>query len=130
MTRYFLKFCFILLIILSGSYLIHYLVLEKVNYQYDSSLLLISYFTNYLLAALIFLIIDKVRHKHLSIIGYVFLGGSLFKFIIYFSIIRPLLKGGHELEKPVFFFFFLPYLICLVIEVLFLIKLLNQKQEQ
>jgi hypothetical protein len=81
------------------------------------------------MALIIFAVVVKVNRKNTNIVGFVFLFGSLFKFLIYFLVLQPFLKENGTVERTVFFFFFLPYALCLILEVYFLIKMLNSQQE-
>lgn len=129
MNNFILKFVITSFVLLCISLLIHQMLIEKLEENLFTSSLVISYITNYLLAVIIFLVIDKIRLKQTAIIGYIFLFGSLLKFLVYFTLIYPLLTAEGSLTKQKFFFFFIPYAICLIVEAVFLTKLLNMNEK-
>ena len=128
-NSYFFSFLLLSVVILSGSIFIHNFYLKSTDYVFDFYQLFVNYGVNYLMAVLIFAIMVRVNAKNTAIVGFVFLFGSMFKFLVYFTVLQPMLKIDGELPKTKFFFFFLPYAICLVTEVYFLIKMLNSQEE-
>jgi len=64
----------------------------------------------------------KTQNKNL---GFIFLFGSTLKFAVYFLIFNPLFMQDGNLSKLEFFTFFVPYIACLILEVLALVKLLK-----
>jgi hypothetical protein len=126
-NKYFNQFLVASLVLLSVAFSAHYFVLLQMDTSFTLSQLVINYSVNLLLAVSIFLIIIRVHKVNADIIGYVFLFGSMFKFLIYFVALKPLLIEDGAVEKAKFFFFFLPYLLCLILEVIYLIKMLNNQ---
>lgn len=124
-----LRFLLVTLMSLVFAFVIHWYSLLSVDFIYDSYQLIFPYVLNYIMAFVIFLLIVKVQKINTDIVGYVFLFGSMFKFLVYFTIIHPVLKTDGVLEKAKFFFFFIPYAICLILEVLYLIKILNSQSK-
>lgn len=126
-NKYFKRFLVASLVLLSVAFGAHYFALLQMDISFTTSQLIINYVVNLLLAVTIFLIILRVQKVNADIIGYVFLFGSMFKFLIYFVALKPLLIEDGAVEKAKFFFFFLPYSLCLIIEVIYLIKMLNNQ---
>lgn len=126
--KQFIFFALVLLGILSISILSHYYLLAEPNRPF--SLLIQCYLTNYFLALIIYFIIERIQKYQTAVTGYVFLGGSLLKFVAYFTFVKPLLAQDGDVEKVRFFFFFIPYALSLIVEVYFLVKLLNLNDEQ
>lgn len=69
------------------------------------------------------LTLAKKQNKNL---GFVFLFGSTLKFAVYFVIFDPLFMQDESLSKLEFFTFFLPYIACLLVETIALVKLLRE----
>lgn len=69
------------------------------------------------------LTLAKKQNKNL---GFVFLFGSTLKFAVYFVIFNPLFMQDENLSKLEFFTFFLPYIACLLVETIALVKLLRE----
>ena len=129
MNNFIWKFILVSFSLLSITFFIHYEIVKRISEDFNLSYLVICYVTNYLIAVLIFIVIDKLKTTQTALIGYIFLFGSLFKFLVYFVLIYPILTEDEPLTKLKFFFFFIPYVICLITEVAFLAKLLNMNEK-
>lgn len=90
-------------------------------------ILIKSYFVNYMMASLVFIVILRLRKLSPELLGFYFLGGSMFKFIIFFLLFLPFFKSDGVLSKQEFFIFFIPYIVVLFVEVVLLIKVLNKE---
>jgi hypothetical protein len=123
MSKYFWRFVLTSLVLLSISFYIHS---GYVNVL-DKSTMIQSYSVNFVLGLIVFAVIEILKKKRTDILGYIFLAGSFLKFLIYFVYIYPLLIQTGELTKLKFFVFFIPYSICLVVEIIFLVRLMNNE---
>lgn len=123
MSNYFWGFALTSLVLLSISFYIHSGYLSVL----DEATMYKSYLVNLFLGILVFVVIEFLKKSHTNILGFIFLAGSLLKFLIYFIYIYPLLIETGELTKPKFFVFFIPYSICLVVEIIFLVRLMNNE---
>lgn len=124
MTKQFWLFLIVLLTLLSLSLFAHDVILNKLKLSTPIHLFS-AYAANAILAVIIFIVIEKLRKTHTSSLGFIFMGGSLFKFLIFFLVFQPIFKADGEMNKAEFFYFFTPYALSLIVEVIFLIKLLN-----
>lgn len=124
MTKQFWQFIIVLLALLLISLFVHYFTLNKPDVS-SLTLLFIAYAVNVILAIVIFVVVEKLRKSHTASLGFIFMGGSLVKFLVFFVVFRPAFNFDGEMSKTEFFFFFIPYVLSLVLEVVFLIKLLN-----
>jgi len=120
-----LGFTLILVIALFISYLVHDHFLTQ-RLDLDSSQLYLSYTVNFLLALAITITLYILRTKQAHNLGFIFMGGSLFKFLIFFLIFYPQYTLDGEISKMEFGLFFIPYAISLTVETTFLIRILNQ----
>ena len=127
MTKQITVFGIKLLISLGVVFGIHSIILYYLNISLFQNLLIPSYLTNYLLALLIFFILVKLKKKHLDLLGFVFMGGSFIKFGIYFIFFNPIFKQNGTVSSQEATAFLTPYLLCLIVETFYLIKLLNNK---
>jgi hypothetical protein len=116
-----------LLISLGVVFGIHSLILYYLNISLFENLLIPSYITNYILALLIFFVLVKLKNKYLDLLGFVFMGGSFVKFGVYFIFFNPIFKLNGTVSTQEATAFLVPYLLCLIIETFYLIKLLNNK---
>ncbi len=116
-----------LLISLGIVFGIHSLILYYLNISLFENLLIPSYIANYFLALLIFFILVKLKKKYLDLLGFVFMGGSFVKFGVYFIFFNPIFKENGIVSPQEATAFLVPYLLCLIVETFYLIKLLNNK---
>ena len=117
-------FCYLLLLILLLFFFLQQYIFGK------STLLLLSYVVNLALAILIFAVLLKLSQKHTHLLGFVFLGGSLLKFIIYFIFFHPVFRSDNLISKTETFTFLIPYFICLFYETFYLVRMLNKANHQ
>ena len=123
MSKYFWRFLLSSFVLLSISFYIHFGYISVL----DETTMYKSYGVNLILGIIVFVVIEFLKKSHTNILGFIFLAGSLFKFLVYFVFIYPLLIETGELTKPKFFIFFIPYSICLVLEIIFLVRLMNNE---
>ncbi|OED35802.1 hypothetical protein AB832_06040 [Flavobacteriaceae bacterium (ex Bugula neritina AB1)] len=71
-----------------------------------------------LLTSAIFILSKRLKDQ----LGLIFLGGSLVKMGAFLAIIK---LENLQIDKNVFLDFFVPYFLCLVLEVYYISKLLN-----
>ncbi|MDP2068588.1 MAG: hypothetical protein Q8K04_06435 [Lutibacter sp.] len=127
MTKQITIFGIKLLISICVVFGIHSLILYYLNISLFQNLLIHSYITNYFLALLIFFILVKLKKKYLDLLGFVFMGGSFVKFGVYFIFFNPVFKQSGTVSPQEATAFLVPYLLCLIVETFYLIKLLNNK---
>ena len=121
------KFIFTLFTVLAIIFGLHIWVTHEMNFSLNISKVGISYFVNYIIAIAIFKLFTVFIGKKSELLGFIFLFGSLFKFVIYFLVLRPIISETESTSKVEFSFFFIPYAICLVIEIYFLVKTLHSQ---
>lgn len=120
-TNRFFRFLLTLLFLTIPFFVGHYLVS---NTSWKNELIL-TYGFNVLLG-IIFLLIFLWKEKILKpYLGYYFLYFSLFKFVVFLSLIQPLLDRSEGVKGHAFLSFFIPYALCLVLEIRFVIRELN-----
>ena len=127
MTKQIMVFGIKLLIFLCVIFGAHSLILYYLNISLFENLLITSYIINYFLALLIFFILVKLKRKYLDLLGFVFMGGSFVKFGVYFIFFNPVFKQDGTVSAQEATAFLAPYLLCLIVETFYLIKLLNNK---
>ncbi len=88
-------------------------------------LIALGYVVNFAMAFGIYYGMVQLAEKQNKNLGVVFLLGSTLKFAVYFLIFNPLFMQDGALSKVEFFTFFTPYISCLIIETLALVKLLK-----
>jgi hypothetical protein len=106
-------------------FFVHQFFLEKQQLPIYANKIVLAYVINSLLASTIFLTHFFLRNKYRNQLGFLFMYGSLLKFIVFFIFFNPSYKADGTTSRLEFLAFFVPYLLCLIIEIRFLIKLLN-----
>ncbi len=122
MLQQLFKFTIVLLAVAGISYGLHiylytYLYPEKsldmVNFAYKFNVGITMLFTSTIILA-------SERLK--EVLGFIYLAGGFIKLAIFIYLIKTL---GFEINKSVFLHFFFPYVLCVVVEIIFVIKILN-----
>jgi hypothetical protein len=116
------SFYWILPAILLVVFLIH---TQVFSFSATENKLASAYMVNALLAIAINILITIVIKRKPEIAGFVFMAGSGLKFTFFFLLFYPTYKEDGQISKQEFLSFFIPYTICLITEVYFLVKRLN-----
>jgi len=119
------RFIILLTTIVAVVFILHILVLNYSNLPLFDNKIILAYLLNYLLALSIYFLLYSFRFKLKNQLGFLFMGGSFLKFILFFIFFYPSYKSDGNINTLEFASFFLPYLICLIIETSALVKLLK-----
>ncbi len=114
-----------LTIALSFIFICHLSVLFLNKLHLFENKIVLSYIINFALALSIYLTLNFLKDKFKTQIGFLFIAGSLLKFLVFFIVFYPTFKQDGNLSKLEFASFFIPYLTCLIIETLGVMKLLK-----
>lgn len=123
-----LSFLLVIVALLLLVFAIHITVLGNLGFEKYGDKIVLSYSINFLLAATIYIGLYSLRNRLKTQIGFIFMAGSFLKFLFFFILFYPDYKADGEIDTSEFTAFFIPYLICLVIETIFTAKML-QKME-
>lgn len=104
---------------------LHVLVLKLLHLPPFDHMIIWTYFLNVLMAAAIFSFLYFFRIKWRDQIGFLFLAGSMLKFLVFFLVFYPIYSNDGRMETLEFSSFFVPYLLCLLLETFFTAKMLN-----
>ncbi|HBC02845.1 MAG TPA: DUF6168 family protein [Aequorivita sp.] len=121
------KFLAILLLVLAIVFAAHLFILQNMELPIFADRIVLSYVINYALAAAILIFIQSKFNKKSSHTGFIFLGGSGLKFLVFFFIFYPFYREDGTMATSEFAAFFVPYATCLILEVAFLSKQLNNQ---
>ncbi|NJB71527.1 hypothetical protein GGR42_001989 [Saonia flava] len=119
------RFLVYLLISLGLAFVVHITILKSAGFPKYDNFIVKSYIVNGTLAGLIYIIIFVFKQKLKNQIGFLFMGGSFLKFIFFFLLFYPLYKEDGNINRLEFAAFFVPYAISLIIETIFMAKMLN-----
>ncbi len=126
MSNPFISFAIKTVILLTVVFAIHLLVLNVLQLSLFENRIVLSYIVNLGLVIVIFGILYLLKEKYKSQLGFLFLAGSLLKFVVFFILFYPFYKLDNIITKLEFAAFFVPYVIGLIIESVSLSKWLNK----
>lgn len=126
MSASFLKFSSRLLLVLGIAFGIHVLILKTFEFPLFENKIVLAYSVNAVMAIAIYGFLIKMKEKHKEQIGFMFIGGSLLKFAIFFVLFYGTYKADGNISKLEFAAFFTPYVIALFMETFSLAKWLNK----
>ena len=89
--------------------------------------IILSYIVNYLLASGLLYFVQSNFNKQASNTAFIFLLGSAIKFVVFFILFYPHYSADSQMQTIEFAAFFGPYATCLILEVLFLSRELNNQ---
>ena len=101
-----------LLIALSLAFVTHTLLMPDALWA-QFLMMWLCYGVNFVLAVLIFWAVLATYKKNAMLVGFVFMGGSILKFGIFFLFIYPDFKADGLVGRDELSLFFVPYLISL-----------------
>jgi len=105
---------------------LHILYLHYNDLPLFDNKIILAYILNYILALSIYIILYLFRIKLKNQLGFLFMAGSFLKFILFFLFFYTSYKADGDISSLEFSSFFLPYVICLIIETTSLVNLLKK----
>jgi hypothetical protein len=122
----FLKFSFLLLLLMLSALAVHLFALQSLGLPLYGNMILTAYAVNYILAVAIYGILYLLQDRFTSQLGFLYMGGSLLKFLLFFVLFYPSYKQDGIMSTPEFAAFFVPYSISLILETTGIIKFLKK----
>ncbi|MFT6921372.1 MAG: hypothetical protein ACJA1C_000366 [Crocinitomicaceae bacterium] len=123
-------FILLLTALLGFAFVIHALLQHDLKIGAFESHIVINYCFNYILTIGFFITLLVFEKKKSNQLGFVFLAASTIKLILFLFILYPNIKEGAGLRSVEFTSFFIPYGISVVIEILYMLRILNSKDAQ
>lgn len=120
-----LKFSTKLFLIISFILAIHIGILYLLELPLFDNMILASYGVNFILAIGIYAGLFIIKDNQPNNLGFIFMAGSMIKFGVFFLVFFRSYKLDGEMSSLEFSSFFIPYALCLVIETIYLAKLLK-----
>lgn len=124
--RFFLDFLKQLVLYLVIGFTIHIIALYLLEQNVFDHLIIQAYSVNLLLALSSVFILIKAKKKYNNSLGFIFMGISMLKFILFFIFFQPVYKADDKMSAVEFIAFFTPYSIALIVEILALSRILNK----
>ena len=106
-------------------FILHILGRLTMSMDFWTWIMLQSYLLNILLGLGLIAVAQRLLLRQSSYVGWVFIGLSGLKFILFFALIWPQIRQDGITTSGEFASFFIPYLSCLFMELRFLSKRLN-----
>ncbi|HZW62662.1 MAG TPA: DUF6168 family protein [Flavobacteriaceae bacterium] len=119
------RFTAFVVMVLAAVFAAHMLILKAQNLPLFDNKIIVAYLLNALLAIIIFATLYTLKNKYQTQLGFLFLFGSALKFVVFFVVFYPVYKADGVMDKLEFAAFFIPYAISLILETVFLSKMLN-----
>ena len=104
---------------------LHLLILYLFGFPLLDHMIVLAYLLNVVLALIIFSVLYWFREKWRDQIGFLFLGGSMLKFLFFFLVFYPFYSADGNMQSLEFTTFFVPYLVCILLETIFTARMLN-----
>lgn len=120
------RFVIVLLPLLVMAFGLHLFILNMRDLPLFGNKIVLSYSINAVLAIAIIMALFKLKERYKDQIGFLYLFGSGLKFLVFFIVFYPSYHSDGVMSKLEFAAFFVPYVICLVLETIFLAKMLNK----
>lgn len=118
-------------LLMGVAFAIHLFILSKLNLPLFGNQIILCYVVNLVLAFVIFCVLFLLRYKLSSQIGFLFMGGSLLKFLVFFLLFYPSYLADGDMSRTEFAAFFIPYVLSLVWETVWVARILrNMENEQ
>jgi len=121
-----LRFLITLLLVLGIAFSVQSYIFTELNHAWDSFLLVESYGSNFLMVAVSFTILMRFYKSKSFSLGFIFMGGFLVKMAIFMIFFKPTYSANNSISGFEFSAFFVPYAICLALETIILVSLLNR----
>ncbi len=120
------KFTSGLFVGLAVTFLLHLFILHLLKKPLFDNRIIAAYIVNLLLAVIIYFTLFKLKEKYLEQLGFIFMFGSMLKFLVFFLFFYPTYKSDGDIRPVEFSTFFIPYAISLIFETLGVIRFLKK----
>jgi hypothetical protein len=107
------------------AFLAHLFINTKIDSPIRFGQLVYSYVLNIILALSVVAILYILKRKLKDQLGFIFMAASMLKFVFFFILFYPEYTSDDILSRYEFFTFFIPYIICLIMECIILSRFLN-----
>lgn len=107
------------------AFLAHLFINTKIDSPVRFGQLVYSYVLNIILALSVVAILYILKRKLKDQLGFIFMAASMLKFVFFFILFYPEYTSDDILSRYEFFTFFIPYVICLIMECIILSRFLN-----
>lgn len=128
--HYLLRYLLTLIVVLGTSFALHLWSRAGFGLQPIGDLLAVSYLFNFFMAFVIVAGLYTVRFRLKQQIGFLFIGGSLLKFLVFFLFFYPSFIADGTISRAEFSSFFVPYFLALATETYFTASMLKNLEKE
>ncbi len=125
-----LRYLIVLGLLLGISFGVHAWFRGQSGLAPTGDLLLPSYLFNFFMALGIVAGLYAVRNRMKQQIGFLFIGGSLLKFLVFFLFFHPSFTADGTISRAEFSSFFVPYFLALATETFFTASMLRNLEKK
>lgn len=122
-----MSFVLLLTALLGVAFVAHTFIQDAFKIGAFEKHIVLNYCFNYIFTVGFFIIILILDRKQSNQLGFVFLAASTVKLVLFLFILFPSIKYGTGVKSIEFASFFVPYGISVVVEILYLLRILNSK---
>ena len=122
------RFLFRIFFLIGVVFGLHLFILDFKELPLFENKIVLAYILNTSLAILGYVILFLLRKKFKNKIGFLFVAGSMLKFLLFFLLFYGAYRADGDISRVEFFAFFVPYALTLIIEVFSLSKWLNKME--
>ena len=123
------KIVFYLSVLLLTSFAIHALSQERLYRDLYANHLILSYCLQFILAVATYTLLLVLHKKHKDKLGFIYITGSILKFIIAYVVLRPIFNADGQISRPEFLSLFVPYMLALVLNTWAMQSLLKENNQ-
>jgi hypothetical protein len=128
--HYLIRYLIALIVMLGISFVLHAWVRDQSGLPPIGDLLVASYLFNFFMAFSIFAGLYAVRYRMKQQIGFLFIGGSFLKFLVFFLFFYPSFTADGSISRAEFSSFFVPYFLALATETYFTASMLKNLEKE
>lgn len=121
MLQHLFKFSFLLLLVTGITYGLH-IYLNQLFFDGSKELINFAYKFNVSITLIFTTSIILASEKLKEQLGFIFLAGGFVKLGIFLYLIKT---SDLSISKSAFLHFFIPYVVCVVLEIIYIIRLIN-----
>ncbi|MEI6865240.1 DUF6168 family protein [Flavicella sp.] len=119
-----------LIVLMSVIFYIHTNLLSYNGYLAYDNMIIEGYYVNVILAIIIVSFLTFLKKKYNDQLGFLFMAGSMLKFAVFFVFFLPHFRADGEISRLEFLSFFVPYVFCLLLETLGVVRVLNPSKKE
>ena len=120
-----LRFAMYMTLWLAITFGAHLMIVRQFVPELGIDILIRTYLINLIVTIIVYGLLVGLKLRFKGLLGFLFLGSGFLKFLVFFSLLLPGFKADGDVSTAEFTAFFIPYAVCLVYEVISLLRLLE-----